>query len=495
MAAELADNSEGSIRWHIRDGRQCYLCGANDKDCDDILIEERIYWGAAPRGNSPVGNWCLYCTRVYERRWKTAYQTLSLFTDAAGSCDELLADFKLWRGRLIEHLKASGGNRSARMRWEAAPRSEKRMTLTDENQIKVKQPDDNVMEEEDYIRQFGSPTKNGKGHVRCSLPGCPRGVMMPGPKIWTVSRSSVKKASLEETLLTNDDRQLGEDDLEINFERFRGSLFGERAAGEVVSMNSILGMAPLPALPAPDARAAPSGTSAGSAPSSSPWCGSLITLAGQPSAARPAVADGPAKGGKRNTAGKAKAKATPAGPGAAGNGRRGAPPRDLVSVCAIKCSQYSNLSQADEFWIDAGKNVRAAKRFYDDITAKLVTVDKQTSEWRGLKLASKKAHALHSIIGAWHKGGGYSSTLVKTMDEVDHFLQMKPYDVTDFRHPGFLLRQRHEVLLLQANGALFWGRITRQSLLEIGFEADQIEGTQAEFLAQKQLSLLFMVFV
>lgn len=90
-----------------------------------------------------------------------------------------------------------------------------------------------------------------------------------------------------------------------------------------------------------------------------------------------------------------------------------------------------------------------------------------------------------SVITAWQKAGGYSSALVKSLDEGDHFLSMEPYVVRGFQHPNFILRQRHEVRTVSADGQHFWQRLEHDSLVSAGFEIDGIPNVQREFLAQK----------
>lgn len=109
------DNSAGSIRATCRDGRQCKLCGAKDNSPDEIIADELIFWARPPRqqnkGHVPHGHVCLYCDRVFTRRFAVAYKGgIEAFTIEVGKDQKLLDDFRSWRCRLIEYIKESGGS-------------------------------------------------------------------------------------------------------------------------------------------------------------------------------------------------------------------------------------------------------------------------------------------------------------------------------------------------------------------------------------------------
>ena len=67
------DNSTGSLRDKIRDGRVCKQCGKKDSQLDDVVAEEKLFWARPPRNQVPHGHYCMYCDRVYERRYKFAF--------------------------------------------------------------------------------------------------------------------------------------------------------------------------------------------------------------------------------------------------------------------------------------------------------------------------------------------------------------------------------------------------------------------------------------
>ena len=131
--------------------------------------------------------------------------------------------------------------RSARMKWERAPQPESILGSSQIKSISFEDPDDYVMPEEDYVKVHGDPGRNGRGHSRISIPGCERGVLMPGPRIWKVRKaftSEAKKTTVEQR---SSDPQLGEGMLEANFQAMQAGLSGPKATGQVVSLDLLLG--------------------------------------------------------------------------------------------------------------------------------------------------------------------------------------------------------------------------------------------------------------
>lgn len=110
--------------------------------------------------------------------------------------------------------------------------------------MEFEEPTDHIIPEEGYVRQFGDPDMNGKGHRRVSTPGLERGVAMPGPRVRKARRKHGKPTSLDTRVMTSDDPLLGDDQLRTNLRAFEHPVFGVRAAGQAVTMDMLLGNYP-----------------------------------------------------------------------------------------------------------------------------------------------------------------------------------------------------------------------------------------------------------
>ncbi len=167
---------------------------------------------------------------------------------------------------------------------------------------------------------------------------------------------------------------------------------------------------------------------------------------------------------------------------------RGAPPRDLLTISQSKVEHWATMTADDDLLVkEPAKSLRNLKRFYTDINERMATFKAGSPEWTEYKVAGKCTHAMHTIFSAWVRGGGYSVQVVSAMDEMDHFLEMGPCTVKApyFRHPPFLLKQRHEVKCIRADGGSFWQYLTDAVLQGVGFEAAELGAKQADFIAQK----------
>lgn len=152
--------------------------------------------------------------------------------------------------------------------------------------------------------------------------------------------------------------------------------------------------------------------------------------------------------------------------------QRGAPPRELVALANAKCIAWAALSESSDFWQDFKGQVRNADRFAKDIGKRMASLTNDTPEWHAHKVVHKKSHVVSTVLAAYYKSGGYSSHLVKTMDQGDHYLQLPPFVVTDFKHPAFVLCQRHEARCLGSSGRASWQSVTTSTLVRIGFGPD-----------------------
>ena len=238
------DNRVGSLRDKIRDGRVCKLCGKRDTQPDDVVDEEKLFWARPPYKHFvPHGYYCIYCDRVYERRYKFGHPGgCDVFANAAGRDAKLLEEFKEWRAKLVAHIKDSDNLRSARMIWSRVDVPLQVLQPTREAQCSIIQPDDEVMSEGEYTQKHGGADKNGLGHQRVSIPGCPRGVLMPGKRLWKIRRQNVNKAGIVTKHQDNSsEHMLGEDMLQNSFQALEQGLFGTRATGAVMTLDVIMG--------------------------------------------------------------------------------------------------------------------------------------------------------------------------------------------------------------------------------------------------------------
>ena len=69
------DNSPGSLRFRCRDGRRCKFCYRSDKDGDDLVVEELLFWAYPPQGDKPNGAMCYACLRIFNSRFVLVFKT------------------------------------------------------------------------------------------------------------------------------------------------------------------------------------------------------------------------------------------------------------------------------------------------------------------------------------------------------------------------------------------------------------------------------------
>ena len=121
------------------------------------------------------------CERTYVRRFAAAYPGgVEKFAAELGKSDKLLEMFGEWRQKLVNYIKENDNNRSARMAWAVLDAPLTVLETSERAQAIVEQPEDLVLAEGDYIARYVDPDWDGKGHVRVSIEGCPKGVLIPG---------------------------------------------------------------------------------------------------------------------------------------------------------------------------------------------------------------------------------------------------------------------------------------------------------------------------
>jgi len=487
--------------------------GVKDREPDPIISTELIFWARPPQqSGTPHGYVDLYCDRVYTRRYAIQYPGgVDGFAEKLGSSESLLSDFRNWRRKLIEHIIALGGDRAARMLWEKFSEPATTLYTGTSRRTNVIQPDDIVIPEEEYIKKHGDPDYNGKGHRRISIPGCPRGVAMPGPRVWRIRRDQLSEVGLRTDLMRSDDnQQLGDDMLRVNFDALGDSVFGSRATGEVVSLAGVFGLqsraltdqvrasSPPAILPiqGPDAFSSFAAGIRYPGPENPPPPPPGLESPSQSQGKAKDKAKGKAKakstgkaGGSRLPADVVPIKPSPPGdgalPSAAAAKGRGAPLRDLVALTAAKAAVWTQVDEASEYWSDSKAQLRNTLRFANDLKERLDKMQEGTEEFMQHKIAYKKAHAIYMITSAFFKFGGFSSGLVKALDEAEHYLQLPPF-AAQLQHPSFLLQQRHEVHCLAAAPKDYWGFLTREALVAAGHknEDEHIMRVQKGLLKQ-----------
>lgn len=243
-AIESSDNAPGSVRYALRDGRWCKLCGVKDTDADPIFPAERVYWAEFPRYGKPQGCFCLYCQRVHQRRYAVIFASIEKLVDKCSIDVELLAVVKEWRHKLVQHIQESDCNRSARMKWEKADAKVETLVTNTGAELRLEEPEDLVMSEGEYTRKYGDVDQNGLGHRKYKLPCGKAAVLMPGERIWKIKRARVQstKHSVVHIDTNNDASTLGEDNLSANLMHFTSALMSSGATGVHMSLNSILGL-------------------------------------------------------------------------------------------------------------------------------------------------------------------------------------------------------------------------------------------------------------
>jgi hypothetical protein len=262
------------------------VCAHKDTAHDDIIEDELVYWAYPPENGKPQSFFCMYCKRVYDRRYYIRFSIVEAWVVACGEDHALYTEALEWRATLVPHIKASSNNRSARMQWAKVAEEKKRLKSEQKYESRVEEPEDEVIPEDDYKRLHGDPDCNGLGHRRISLPSCPQGVVVPGRKVWKIKRARINSASLETVHQINDGfaSALGANNLQSVFNDFQSTVFGSRATGSPMAMGEILAQGRVGA-----AAAVPQPHAAGAPPSTSSMCSSSPPSSSSSSSSSPFV--------------------------------------------------------------------------------------------------------------------------------------------------------------------------------------------------------------
>ena len=86
----------------IGDGRKCWLCGYKDDAPDHVKITIHMKWGAPVKNGKNVGNYCFYCVRVFEARYRYKPDI-----EAIGDVVTLIGDNAEENRRFMNFWKAS----------------------------------------------------------------------------------------------------------------------------------------------------------------------------------------------------------------------------------------------------------------------------------------------------------------------------------------------------------------------------------------------------
>ena len=181
----------------VPDGRCCILCEDPDSREDYVISDETLAWGypPCPVTKKNTGRVCYYCDRTFNARFKAKHKTVEQLLLAFGQDITLASVFKHWRGMAIEAM-VSAGNRNIKVQWGSEERI-RELVIRNIRETRVEEPDDLIMDLDEYKAVHGDFKTNGLGHKYVNLGGI-SGVMIPQPKVWRVKRARIMQASLDE---------------------------------------------------------------------------------------------------------------------------------------------------------------------------------------------------------------------------------------------------------------------------------------------------------
>ena len=89
------------------------------------------------------------------------------------------------------------------------------------------EPQEHIQEYDGYVDRNGNPLTNGKGHQVVMLPNGQKGVQIPGPRIWTLSRKHIQQARREQ-VIDNGKDMLGSGQVSSQFRALSSTRMGAR---------------------------------------------------------------------------------------------------------------------------------------------------------------------------------------------------------------------------------------------------------------------------
>ena len=115
-----------------------------------------------------------------------------------------------WLQLAIDLIKKSQ-DVNVRVRWgdEAGARE---VITRRKRELRVEDPEDEIMDEKDYEKEFGDWQTNGLGHKLVAEPI--KGILMPGRRTYKIKRSTIHSSEIRERVHKAGDFELGTDCLE-----------------------------------------------------------------------------------------------------------------------------------------------------------------------------------------------------------------------------------------------------------------------------------------
>ena len=115
-----------------------------------------------------------------------------------------------WLNLAIDIIKKAQ-DVNVRVKWgdEAGARE---VITRRKRELRVEDPEDEIMDEDDYEKQFGDWQTNGLGHKL--VDESVRGILMPGRRTYKIKRSTIHSSEIRERVRKAGDFELGTDCLE-----------------------------------------------------------------------------------------------------------------------------------------------------------------------------------------------------------------------------------------------------------------------------------------
>ena len=172
IAGSSGDSSSGrgGLRSEVLpDGRTCLLCELADTSKDHVNQEITLVWGYPPDPTTKknVGNVCFYCRRLYKSKFVWKYNSVHALKEKFGSDMEELRLWKHWWDMAIEIYKKAG-NRDVRVSW-GDEESARKLIVNVGREVRVCDPEDELIPVDDYVQKHGDWRSNGKNHQYVDL--------------------------------------------------------------------------------------------------------------------------------------------------------------------------------------------------------------------------------------------------------------------------------------------------------------------------------------
>ena len=161
-----------------------------------------------------VGEACLYCVKTFNGQFRAKYKSMRNMKECLKE-EEVQEAFDGVRIICVDRVKESGdtgvrmtGSAVAAVKGPEVSHKRKRESF-------LSDPQDEIWDEQLYVREHGHWTTNGQGHVKGTFEG-KTGILVPARKIWKIQRRQGSEAEMK-TIVDDGTEALSETQADDNF--------------------------------------------------------------------------------------------------------------------------------------------------------------------------------------------------------------------------------------------------------------------------------------